>query len=94
MARRPQRKAKPPSAAPVELTVTEIGARGDGLADHGGRRVYVPLTVAGDRVRVRMDEPRGDGVAARLLDLLDPARSGPSRPVRISASAAAARFST
>ena len=76
MARRPQRKAKPPSAVPVELTVTEIGARGDGLADHGGRRVYVPLTVAGDRVRVRVDEPRGDGVAARLLDLLEP---GPER---------------
>src|SRR4051794_37785999 len=76
MARRPQRKAKPPSAAPGELTVTEIGARGDALADHGGRRGYVSLTVAGDRVRVRMDEPRGDGVAARLLDLLEP---GPER---------------
>ena len=62
--------------APVELTVTEIGARGDGLADHGGRRVYVPLTVPGDRVRVLLDEPRGDGIAARLLDLLEP---GPDR---------------
>ena len=76
MARRPQRKAKPRSAAPVELTVTEIGARGDGLADHGGRRVYVPLTVPGDRVRVLLDAPRGDGIAARLLDLLEP---GPIR---------------
>jgi 23S rRNA (uracil1939-C5)-methyltransferase len=76
MARHPQRKAKPRSAAPVELTVTEIGARGDGLADHGGRRVYVPLTVPGDRVRVLLDAPRGDGIAARLLDLLEP---GPIR---------------
>jgi 23S rRNA (uracil1939-C5)-methyltransferase len=78
MVRRPQRKAKPASASafPVELTVTEVGARGDGLADHGGRRVYVPLTVPGDRVSVRLDEPRGDGIAARLLDLLEP---GPDR---------------
>ena len=34
------------------------------------------LTVPGDRVRVLLDEPRGDGIAARLLDLLEP---GPDR---------------
>jgi len=76
MARRPQRKAKPRSAAPVELTVTEIGARGDGLANHSGRRVYVPLTVPGDRISALLGEPRGDGIAARMLDLLEP---GPIR---------------
>jgi 23S rRNA (uracil1939-C5)-methyltransferase len=80
MARRPQRKAKPRSVAPVEITITEIGARGDGLADHGGRRVYVPLTVPGDRISVLLDEPRGDGIAARLLDILQPGLDGAEPP--------------
>lgn len=76
MARRPQHRAKPRVSAPVELTVGEIGARGDGLADHGGWRVYVPLTVPGDRIRVQLDQPRGDGIAGRLIDILEP---GPDR---------------
>lgn len=81
MARRPQqrhrrRRAASASGAPVLLEIREIGARGDGLAEHDGRRVYVPLTVAGDRVRAALGEPRGDGVAATLLEVTEP---GPDR---------------
>jgi 23S rRNA (uracil1939-C5)-methyltransferase len=74
MARRVSRSRTPPRT--VELTIDDIGARGDGLADLDGRRVYVPLTVPGDRVRVRLGNTRGDGVAAEMLDLLAP---GPDR---------------
>src|SRR3954465_7105504 len=84
MARQPQRKAKPASASafPVELTVTEVGARGDGLANHGGRRVYVPLTVPGDRISGLLGEPRGDGIITRMLAPLepDPIRADPPCP--------------
>ncbi|UEM21253.1 class I SAM-dependent RNA methyltransferase [Skermanella mucosa] len=83
MERRPQRrhqrkKPAPGGGAPVTLEIREIGARGDGLAEHAGRRVYVPLTVAGDRVRAALGEPRGDGVAATLLEVAEP---GPDRAV-------------
>lgn len=64
------------AAETVELTVEAIGARGDGLARHQGRTVYVPLTVPGDRVLVRLGTPAGDGVRGELVELLAP---GPGR---------------
>ncbi|WP_431859800.1 class I SAM-dependent RNA methyltransferase [Azospirillum sp.] len=75
------RRPKPPrtpQSAPrtVELTIAEVGARGDGLALDGGTRVFVPLTVPGDRVRVRLGEAKGDGVRGELLEVLQP---GPGR---------------
>ncbi|HYD67494.1 class I SAM-dependent RNA methyltransferase [Azospirillum sp.] len=70
-------KKKPaPSPRVVEAVVQEVGARGDGLATVEGARVFVPLTVPGDRVRVRLGEAKGDGVRGELLELLEP---GPGR---------------
>jgi len=46
--RRPQ-KATPPEN--LELTIGEIGAHGDGVAHVGGRPLFVPYTLPGDRVR-------------------------------------------
>jgi 23S rRNA (uracil1939-C5)-methyltransferase len=71
---RARRRAKP-TARPreiVEVTVERLGARGDGIAHDGGRRLYLPQTVPGDRVRAALGEPRGDGVAAHLLEVLAP----------------------
>lgn len=45
----------------LDLTVRAIGARGDGLAvDDAGRRAFVPLTLAGERVRAQVAEDRGE----------------------------------
>ncbi len=77
--RPPQRKRRPaptPAARVVELLVREIGARGDGIAALDGVPVYIPFTVAGDRVLARIDGRRGDGLAAILVELLSP---GPQR---------------
>ena len=38
----------------VDLTVTALGAQGDGMASHEGRALFVPYTVPGDRVRARL----------------------------------------
>ncbi|MGQ9368131.1 class I SAM-dependent RNA methyltransferase [Azospirillum sp. ST 5-10] len=62
----------------VDLTVREVGARGDGIADLEGARVYVPLTVPGDRVRVRLGDARGEGLRGDVVELLEP---GPGRGV-------------
>ncbi len=63
----------------VELTVETIGARGDGVARDGGGSVYVPFTVPGDRVRARIEEARGEGRAATVLEMiaLGPGRAAP-----------------
>jgi 23S rRNA (uracil1939-C5)-methyltransferase len=70
--------------APAEETVLiidSVGARGDGVARHGGRPVYVPFTAPGDRVRVRLGEGRGEGRVAELVELLQPgARATPVCP--------------
>jgi len=54
----------------VDIAIERIGARGDGVADVGGRRVFVPLGVPGDRLRVRLGRPRGEGVEAEIVERL------------------------
>lgn len=66
----------------LDVTVLRIGAGGDGIAEHEGRRLYIPLTVPGDRVRVRPGDRRGDGQAGDLVEILaaGPARAEPPCP--------------
>lgn len=78
--RRPARsraghRAGAPAEA-VEVTVARLGARGDGIADTPAGPLYIPLTVPGDRVRVRPGNARGDGRGAEVEDLL---AAGPDR---------------
>ena len=65
----------------AELAVTKLGARGDGIALHEGRPVYLPYTAPGDRVRARLGAPREAGRAGTVLELLAPgARRTPACP--------------
>lgn len=75
--RRParRRRADPP-ARTVELTIEMVGARGDGIARLDGESVFVPFTVAGDRVLARIEGKRGDGLTAALVEVIEP---GPGR---------------
>lgn len=70
------RPASRPASRTVDLTIAEVGARGDGMAAFEGSRVFVPLTVPGDRVRVRLGESKGEGLRGELLEVLEP---GPGR---------------
>lgn len=72
--RPPSRKARAaqPAARTVELTIEQLGARGDGLARLGGESVFVPFTVVGDRVLARIEGRRGDGLAATLIEVVEP----------------------
>lgn len=71
---RPARAAVAPRT--VELVVEQVGARGDGVARLDGETVFVPFTVAGDRVLARVEGRRGEGLTAALIEVLDP---GPGR---------------
>jgi 23S rRNA (uracil1939-C5)-methyltransferase len=61
-------------AVPSEAVATVIdfvGAEGDGIGTHpDGSRLYVPLTVPGDSVRVRPLARRGDGRLAEVESFL------------------------
>lgn len=80
MRRRQSRLPRAAASLPaetVDLTIERVGARGDGIArGHDGEPVFVPFTVPGDRVRVRLGPRRGEGRAAALLDVV---AAGPGR---------------
>ncbi len=59
----------------AELTVEHLGAAGDGVGHLGPDTVYLPLSLPGERWRVRLGERRGAAVRAAGLERL----SGPER---------------
>ncbi|BAI70971.1 RNA methyltransferase [Azospirillum sp. B510] len=80
-----RKTAQPPrDLREIEVTITDVGARGDGLALAEGVRLFVPHTVAGDRVRVRAGDGdgKGEGVRAELLEVLEPGPGRRSPPCR------------
>lgn len=48
-----------------ELTISHLGAQGDGVAESDGRAIYVPFTLAGETVRAEID-----GANGRLIEVL------------------------
>lgn len=65
----------------IDVEIQEIGARGDGIAAfEGGRRLYVPYTVPGDIVRVRLSRARTDVHTGRIVNIVTPGagRTGPA----------------
>ncbi|MDA8231964.1 MAG: class I SAM-dependent RNA methyltransferase [Magnetospirillum sp.] len=75
-AQRGKAKRAAPASRIVELEIAAVGARGDGVANLSGEAVFVPFTVAGDRVLARIEGRRGEGLAAALIEVLAP---GPDR---------------
>lgn len=63
----------PASAELVEVLVERLGRRGDGLAlAPDGQRLYIPAALPGERVRARLGQPRADGFAGEVVQILDP----------------------
>ena len=55
----------------VELSIEQLGARGDGIGQIGGARVFLPLALPGERWRVRLVARRADGLVAVPVASLD-----------------------
>jgi 23S rRNA (uracil1939-C5)-methyltransferase len=56
----------------LRLDILDIGVRGDGIAEEGGKRYFVPFSLPGETVEAEPGERRGEGVAARLVEVLAP----------------------
>lgn len=52
-------KKRKPAATQQELTVTALGARGEGIAETDRGRVFLPFTLPGDRVIARVSGDHG-----------------------------------
>jgi 23S rRNA (uracil1939-C5)-methyltransferase len=58
------------------ITIDRLGGQGDGIGMVDGRTVYVAYAVPGDRLRIRLGKPRGQGLTAEILAVEQP---GPVR---------------
>jgi 23S rRNA (uracil1939-C5)-methyltransferase len=56
----------------IEVDIDELSPAGDGVARADGRRVFVPFTIPGERVRVRIRPGARDDVSGTLLSVLRP----------------------
>lgn len=57
---------------PLTLTLDAIAHGGEAIGRHGGKAVFVPYAIPGERVRVEIVEERDRWARARLLDVLEP----------------------
>lgn len=51
----------------LDIAIETIGGSGDGIARLEGRPVFVPFSLPGDHLRVRLTARRGDGYAAAIV---------------------------
>ncbi len=66
----------------TEVIIDSVGAKGDGIGLHEGKAVYVPFSLPGERLRVRLLESRRDGLTAEMVSILAPSanRQKPACP--------------
>ena len=76
----PQGIRLPRNAPEIELEIERTGARGDGIGtarytlnyETADRAVFVPGTLAGERVRVRPTAANAQGITAEIVELIRP----------------------
>jgi len=61
----------------IVLAIESVGVRGDGVAHHDGKPIYVPFVAPGDRVRVRLSTEKGERRGEIVELLVAGARAAP-----------------
>ncbi len=56
----------------IDLTLEAIAHGGEAIGRHGGKTVFVPYAIPGERVRVEIIEEKERWARARLLEVLSP----------------------
>ena len=64
----------------VTLDIQEIGSRGDGIAEHDGRRYFVPFSLPGETVEAVPRDERGEDIVARLTKVVVPSPQREAAP--------------
>lgn len=58
--------------AELLLEITDVAYGGDGIARHDGRVVFVPFTIPGEKIRVRITDVRRGWARAVVRQILEP----------------------
>ena len=77
-----RRKTRRGGGRQAEVLVESLGARGDGVAQFDGRPLFLPQTVAGDRVLARVTGEKAGAFKGEVIELLEegPGRVAPPCP--------------
>ena len=54
------------------VAIVDLDSAGDGVARLEGRRISIPFTIPGERVRIQIDRRRGDSIAATAIEIVRP----------------------
>ena len=54
----------------MEVTITSLGGLGDGIADYNGKPVFVPKTVVGDKLRVRITKETSTELRGEIAEII------------------------
>ena len=57
---------------PIEIKLDAIAHGGEAIGRHGGKAIFVPYAIPGERVRIEIVEERDRWARARLLEVLEP----------------------
>lgn len=64
------------------VMIDKVGAQGDGVGMYENMPVYVPMTVAGDAVTVRVKERKKSGIDAELVSIDKPSKNRREPPCK------------
>ncbi len=64
----------------TEVTIESLGGLGEGVAHHEGQTLFVPMTVPGDRVLVRVETSRGSDLGGTVIELMEAGESRVAPP--------------
>lgn len=68
-------KTLPNNSGLIEVTVTSIGVRGDGIANGTGERYFIPYSAPGDRLSISVGEARKGGRFAKIENIITPSET-------------------
>jgi 23S rRNA (uracil1939-C5)-methyltransferase len=67
-----RKKSSGSSHKTLEITVEKLVYGGFGLGRHQGKVAFIPFSIPGDRLRVRVEEEKKNLIKARIVEILEP----------------------
>lgn len=66
----------------IELTITNLGDMGDGVAQYDGKTIFVPFTYTGDKIKAVIDNVTKDHLTANMIEIVEPSPQRQNAPCK------------